>query len=189
MCLLLYLPLRSAISRSSPYALFSATNRTANMTLEAASPTLMGMPAEVRLRVYDHLFIGSEIKICSAKFTTRDHEIPGTKIKTTRHEPLPDQMTLTCRQIRRESLPLLLKSIKLTCCQQDFTTLDTRLSKMYRDNIQTVLLQKEVFTSHFDYWSLDLPFLPALKLLEVKLGFKLIVKELNTAKSNLTPEG
>lgn len=103
------------------------------------------------------------------------------------HLPLPNQITSTCRQLRTESIPVLLKSIKLTCCEKDLSSLNKHLRRMYSDNIERAMLEEGFFGYHGRTTVESFPDLPALKLLEVEC-IKVMRLELLENTTDLTPE-
>lgn len=73
-----------------------------NMT---PAPTLLEFPREIRQRIWHHLFTGSCIRTDVNADTGRRHALSTSY--------LPWQITATCVQTRRETLPLLVACIEL----------------------------------------------------------------------------
>ena len=151
------------------------------------TPTLLGIPIELRLRIYNHLFKGAEIKICAYKFATSLKDVPHIQTKTEEHLSLPNQIISTCRQLRTESIPVLFKSIKPTCREQDLASLNKHVGGMYSDKIEIAVLQEGFFGYHGRTIVEKFPALPALKLLEVEC-INVMRLELLENTTDLTPE-
>ena len=154
------------------------------MTTLSATPTLLGIPIEVRCRIYAHIFQDAEIEIGS------HIENPfGVESFISNHF-FPIQITATCRQLRAEAFPILLKHIKLSCNQRDFLQLNTHVKKSYTSKIETVLMHERLYGVYYPgkYEEVDaFPDLPALRVLEIQVdcSLRLLSLEDDTA---LSPE-
>ena len=77
--------------------------------------------------------------------------------------------------------------MKLTCYEQDLTSLNKRLPRMYSDKIEIAMLEEGFFGHHGRSIIESFPVLPALKLLEVEC-INVMRLELLENTTDLTPE-
>ena len=144
------------------------------------SPSLLSLPTEIRLRIYEHLFIKSILKVCGYKHRRGHHlnELPdrGKRISI---RQTPYQITHVCSKIRSESLPMLLENTLLSCCHMGSRLVDTHLPPIYREHLRSVSIDCLSFNTKFIH-SLrpdvphrrckTLPCIPHLQTLIIRMG-------------------
>ena len=144
------------------------------MTTERNS--LLGLPAELRVRIYQHLFSTTWIRLRVFEVNTADEDDLLLDSDEMTHEykseplcadqtSIDDGVTLACGLLRDESLPILRQSVKL-CCELDghfYARADLCIKAEFRELIREAHL---VFNTE----ALEVPLLelPSLEILHLE---------------------